>query len=400
MKWYYNIAQSIIEALQQIFNEEKQADKVVNHLLKSQKKWGARDRRFVAQVLYDIVRWKRYYEAIAEANIENQEDKWKILAVWSYLHQVDLPDWAEFQSIDLSSFDANSAKIADEAILNSIPDWLQAKGASQLGAELWKKEITALNKEAEVVIRVNTLKTTRYKLQQKLSEKGIETYRNVNFPNALFLSKRKKITHLPCYKKGLFEVQDASSQLVAPFSGAQSGMTVIDSCAGAGGKTLHLAAQMQNQGQIFAYDIYQHKIDELNTRAKRNNVSILRETAVINQELIKRNANLADILLIDAPCSSLGTLRRKPDLKWKLNPEKLRQIKVIQQDILNTYTSMLKPGGSLIYVTCSILPEENQEIVKDFLDKHNNYTFVDEKTIYPSALSGDGFYMAKLIKQH
>lgn len=399
MRWYYNIAQSIIDALHQIFNEEKQADKVVNHLLKSQKKWGARDRRFVAQVLYDVVRWKRFYEVIVDAKIENQEDKWKILAVWSYLHQFDLPDWTEFQSVDVTTIGDSVANIKEEAVLNSIPDWLQNKGITQLGETLWKNEIAALNKEAEVVVRVNTLKTTRYKLQQKLSEKGIETYRSVNFPNALFLSKRKKITHLPCYQKGLFEMQDASSQLVTPFSGAKPGMFVIDACAGAGGKTLHLAAQMQNKGQIFAYDIYQNKIDELNKRAKRNNVTILKETSIINQEIIKRNENLADILLIDAPCSSLGTLRRKPDIKWKLKPEKISQIKVIQQDILNSYVSMLKPGGTLIYVTCSILPEENQENIMYFLKQNKNFTFVEDKTLLSSVTNNDGFYMAKLKKQ-
>jgi len=173
MRWYYNIAQSIIDALHQIFNEEKQADKVVNHLLKSQKKWGARDRRFVAQVLYDVVRWKRFYEVIVDAKIENQEDKWKILAVWSYLHQFDLPDWTEFQSVDVTTIGDSVANIKEEAVLNSIPDWLQNKGITQLGETLWKNEIAALNKEAEVVVRVNTLKTTRYKLQQKLSQKKV-----------------------------------------------------------------------------------------------------------------------------------------------------------------------------------------------------------------------------------
>jgi len=194
-------------------------------------------------------------------------------------------------------------------------------------------------------------------------------------------------------------MQDASSQLVTPFSGAKPGMFVIDACAGAGGKTLHLAAQMQNKGQIFAYDIYQNKIDELNKRAKRNNVTILKETSIINQEIIKRNENLADILLIDAPCSSLGTLRRKPDIKWKLKPEKISQIKVIQQDILNSYVSMLKPGGTLIYVTCSILPEENQENIMYFLKQNKNFTFVEDKTLLSSVTNNDGFYMAKLKKQ-
>jgi 16S rRNA (cytosine967-C5)-methyltransferase len=175
-------------------------------------------------------------------------------------------------------------------------------------------------------------------------------------------------------------------------------MTVVDACAGAGGKTLHLASQMKNSGQIFAYDIYASKIEELNKRAKRNGVKILTEAAVITPKIISKNKEIADILLIDAPCSSIGTLRRKPDLKWKLNPEKVVQIKVIQQDILSNYAGMVKKDGLLIYVTCSILTEENQDNVKSFLKQNKNFIFVENKTVLPSQSGHDGFYMAKLKK--
>ena len=398
MKWYPNIAAAIIKALEDIFNHQKQGDKVINALLKSQPKWGSRDRKFVAKVLYDIIRWKRLYEYLADADIKTDKGKWAVLGVWTVLNKIDLPDWEEFKRLNPDEIINKYNSLTDEKIKQSVPDWLYDLGQSQLKSD-WLTELKALNREAEVVLRTNTLKTTPEKLQKIFYKEGLETYPHQDYPDALFLKNRRKLTHLKSYKQGLFEVQDASSQLVAPFTGVKPGQTIIDACAGAGGKTLHLAAQMQNKGQILAYDIYESKIKELKLRAQRNGVKNIVETSVINNEILKNNYQKADILLLDAPCSSLGTLSRKPGLKWELNPDKLRQINVIQRDILNDYESMLKPGGTLIYVTCSILPVENQEIVKDFLKTRKNYTFVEDKIILPSTSKGDGFYMAKLKKQ-
>ncbi len=397
MKWYFNLAKDMQDALQQIFNENRQGDKVVNSLLKSRRKWGSRDRKFVAKVLYDIIRWKRLYEYLADTDIKTKEGQYLVLGVWSVLNNMPLPARDEFKSINPKTILEKYNRLTDEKIKQSVPDWLFELGQQQL-KDTWNNELKALNREAEVVLRVNTLKTNRNKLKVLLLQEGIETYTHPDFPEALFLKDRRKLMHLNAYKQGLFEIQDASSQLVAPFTGAKAGDTVIDACAGAGGKTLHLATQMQNKGQILSYDIYPSKIKELNTRARRNGIENIVESAVITTEILKRNREKADILLLDAPCSSLGTLRRKPDLKWKLNPDKLMQINVIQRDIINDYEKMLKPGGYLVYVTCSILPQENKEIVNNFLSTHKNYTFVEDKTILPSKSVGDGFYMAKLKK--
>ena len=397
MKWYPNIAQAVISALTDIFNDERQADKVISFLLKSQKKWGSKDRRFTAQLLYDVVRWKRLYETLANDSILSKSGKWKIIGIWSILHKHPLPDWKEFEPLKEIDFFKKTKQIQDEKIIQSIPDWLHEAGKKELGAQ-WLDEISALNAEAEVVIRTNTLKTNKTKLQQILSSENIESHTKNDFPDALFIKGRKKLTHLKAYRNGLFEIQDASSQLVAPFSSAKPEMTVIDACAGAGGKTLHLAAQMKNKGEILAYDIYQPKLDELQKRAQRNAVKSIREVAVISEEIIKKNLDKADILLLDAPCSSIGTLRRKPDLKWKLNPERIKQINLTQKNIIHDYAGMVKKNGLLVYVTCSIFPSENQEIVKNFLKQNKNFIFVAEKTILPSESGHDGFYMAKLQK--
>ena len=398
MKWYRNLAEAAIIALDTIFNRHQQADKVVNNLLKSQKKWGSRDRKFVARLLFDIVRWKRLYEYLSGADMLSNEGKWYIIGTWAVLNDIPLPDWDEFKDLKSDVILKKFQHITNEAVKQSVPDWLFDLGQDQLKGQ-WLKILKALNEEAPVSIRVNRLKTNPENLKQRLQKQGIATYQEAGYPDALFLQERKKLTHLKCYKEGLFEVQDVSSQLVAPFTGATAGDIVIDACAGAGGKTLHLATQMQNKGQILAYDIYPSKIEELRKRAKRNGIKNLAESGVIDSEIVKKNYQKANILLLDAPCSSLGTLRRNPGLKWELNPNKVKQINVLQKDILDTYESMIKPGGYLIYVTCSILPMENEMIVKNFLNKHKNYIFVDEKTIWPSNSKGDGFYMAKLKKQ-
>jgi 16S rRNA (cytosine967-C5)-methyltransferase len=398
MKWYPNIAQAVTEALFTIFVQNKQADKVIVKLLKSNKKWGSRDRKFIAKVLYDIVRWKLLYEYLSGNTLNTETGRWNILAVWAIMNDIPLPDWDIFSQIDKNTILDKYYNLTDEQIKQSVPEWLFNTGIQSLGKKRWIDEIKSLNKEAPVYIRINTLKTNKHNIANIFNRNNIDYEEVTSFPDTMKILSRVKLTQLPAYRKGYFEIQDISSQQVAPFSGVKPGMTVIDACAGAGGKTLHLAAIMKNKGEIFAYDIYSSKIDELKRRALRNGVKNISEAKVITPEIINKNLQKADILLLDAPCSSLGTLRRKPGLKWELNPEKLKQINVIQQNIINDYEKMLKPGGYLIYVTCSILPLENEEIVNSFLKTHKNYTFVVDKTIYPSRYEGDGFYLAKLKK--
>ena len=170
-------------------------------------------------------------------------------------------------------------------------------------------------------------------------------------------------------------------------------MRVVDACAGAGGKTLHLAALMENKGQIIAMDLYDWKLKELKRRAKRNNVQNV-QTKVIEAKTIKRMENSADRLLIDAPCSGMGVLKRNPDAKWKLRPEFIDEILATQEKILADYSKIIKVGGMMVYATCSILPQENEQQVEKFLKNHPNYKMVSDKMHYPSETNYDGFYMA------
>jgi 16S rRNA (cytosine967-C5)-methyltransferase len=195
----------------------------------------------------------------------------------------------------------------------------------------------------------------------------------------------------------MFEIQDAGSQLIAPFLKPEPHMVVIDACAGGGGKTLHLAALMKNKGRIISMDTESWKLGELEKRAKRAGVTCVETQTIESPQTISKLTNTADRVLLDVPCSGLGVLKRNPDAKWKLSLNFIEKIKVLQQKILNDYSIMVKPGGLLVYSTCSLLPSENEKQVAAFLESQKDFQLLNEQTIYPSA-GFDGFYMA-LIKR-
>ena len=200
------------------------------------------------------------------------------------------------------------------------------------------------------------------------------------------------------FQRGFFEIQDASSQLVAPFLKIDPGMKICDVCAGAGGKTLHLSALSKNKGQIIAMDIYKHKLVQLKKRAKRNSAFNIETKLIENSKSIKRLKGKVDRLLIDAPCSGLGVLRRNPDSKWKLQPDFLNKIKDTQLEILKKYSKLIKKNGKMVYATCSILPSENEYQIQSFLksEEGKDFTLEEEKKISPLISGFDGFYMARL----
>jgi 16S rRNA (cytosine967-C5)-methyltransferase len=281
------------------------------------------------------------------------------------------------------------------ALRESIPDWLDALGAEELG-EKWDHEIKALNKEADVAIRVNTLKTDKEELKFQLAENGIETLEDATHPDALILKKRSNIFRNGYFLNGHFEVQDKGSQEIAMYLQVEPGMRVIDACAGAGGKTLHLAALMQNKGRIISMDVEARKLDELRKRASRAGAHIIETRVIESSKTIKRLESSADRVLLDVPCSGLGTLRRNPDAKWKLSPEFIVKIKQTQQEIIRSYSRMVKPGGLMVYATCSVLPSEDENQVSAFLSFNPNFSLQHQQYVMPSQSNSDGFYMALL----
>ena len=402
MRLHKNLCFAVIDGVLEIFNEKKYADKVIQRLLKRDKRWGSRDRGFIAETTYDIVRWKRLYAEISGVKEPfSRDDAWRLFAVWATLKGIKLPDWKYFKSTPSrkikGKFD-NALKI--RTLRESIPDWIDKLGSEELGEIIWEKEISKQNKQAEVIIRVNKLKTSKKNLKSKLVFENIETIEINGYPDALKLTEGKNVFKTECFKMGLFEVQDASSQLVAEFLDVKPGMKVIDACAGAGGKTLHLSALMKNKGSLIAMDIYESKLKKLKLRARRNGAHNIELKLIDSRKPIKKLHEKADRLLIDAPCSGLGVLRRNPDAKWKLKPNFINEIKQTQKNILQEYSKMLKHGGKMVYATCSILPSENQHQISSFLasDNGKNFKLIKEKNIYSHKSGYDGFYMALLEK--
>ncbi len=397
MRLHRNLVYTTIDSLNAIFNEKEYADKVVQRALKKDKRWGSHDRKFVAETIYEIVRWKRLYSEIAEVKeLYNREDLWRMFGVWAVLRGYPIPDWRQLEGIPerriKGRFDLLSK---DRRFRESIPDWMDELGVKELGEEIWTKEIAAQNEQAKVVLRVNTLKTTKQKLRAILMDEDIETEFMTDYPDALVLKERANVFLTDAFKQGFFEVQDASSQKVAYLLDVKPGMRVVDACAGAGGKTLHLASLMENKGQIVAMDIYESKLKQLKLRAKRNGVFNFDYRIIDSTKVIKKLHDKADRVLIDAPCSGLGVLKRNPDSKWKLQPEFIENIKKVQEEVLNDYSKIVKVGGKLVYATCSVLPSENQEQVKKFLNSENgkNFKFVKEEKILAHKSGFDGFYM-------
>ncbi len=395
-----NLVRASIEGLQQIFSEGRHADVIVNGILKSNPKWGSSDRKFIAETIYDIVRWwrKLWYLIREEPSLDNAA-LWRLCGAYFISRDITLPIWKEFDGLNIQEVHQNlfgSDNI--RAIRESIPDWLDEAAYKELGAA-WDKEIAELNRQAEFIIRTNTLKTTRKELQQGLKDEQTETSTIANHPDAVLVEERKRIFTTEYFKNGWFEMQDASSQEVAYFMELSPGMRVIDACAGGGGKALHCAAVMKNKGRIIGLDIHEWKLKELQKRAKRAGATIIETRIIDSSKVIKRQAESADRVLIDSPCSGLGVLKRNPDIKWKLTPESLNETREKQLKLLSDYCSMVKKGGKLIYVTCSILPSENENIVAQFLSEHNNFSKVKEKHILPSESGFDGFYMAMMERK-
>jgi len=373
-------------------------------VLRYDKRWGSRDRGFIAETTYDIVRWKRLYAEIAEVNAPfTRQNLFRLFAVWCVLRGIKLPDWKQLEHTPERRIKGRFDELSKiRRFRESIPDWMDELGKKALGETLWTKEIAALNTQADVILRANTLKTTKQDLRQLLKEEDIETETISGAKDALKLVERKNVFITQAFKNGLFEVQDASSQLVAPFLEVGPGQRVIDACAGAGGKTLHLATLLENKGQLIAMDIYESKLKKLKVRARRNGVHNVEGRVINSTKVIKKLHHSADRVLLDAPCSGLGVLRRNPDSKWKLQPEFIEKIKGVQQEILRNYSKMVKPGGKMVYATCSILPEENSEQVQNFLTSEEgaSFSFEKENNIYASEHGFDGFYMALLCKKN
>jgi len=271
----------------------------------------------------------------------------------------------------------------------SHPEWMVKSWLNLFGESFTEELVKSNNEQAPLTIRVNTLKTNKEELRCELNKEGFSTKNTKYIENALIIDNPSSIIKMETFKNGLFQVQDESSMLVAKVLDPKPGEFVIDVCSAPGGKATHIGQLMQNRGQIIARDIHDHKIKLIKDAALRLGIDIIRaEVFDASREDLKL-AQKADCVLVDAPCTGFGIIRRKPDIKWTRNAEDLDEIIKIQEKILKASSSYVKPGGVLVYSTCTIEPKENEEMVKSFLKDNREFELEDISSLIPEGLKKD-----------
>ncbi|QDE31064.1 MULTISPECIES: RsmB/NOP family class I SAM-dependent RNA methyltransferase [Shewanella] len=351
----------------------------------------------ITQVTGDILRRLNLYCFLVDIKPEEFDRLGsKLLNGWHIFHGLDLPKMQYSLQVEQAVFDANlEIAKADPVLWDGCPQWLDELGQAQLG-DKWPAERAALAEQPKRYLRVNELKCDREKLIARLQKEGVTSVPLSDVASAVEVTSDSALFRTDAFKDGWFEQQDAGSQLVANAVDAKPGMRVVDACAGAGGKTLHIAAQMQGKGRLLAMDIEQWKLDNLKTRAKRAGAHNVETRIIASSKTIKRLKFSADRVLLDVPCSGLGVLKRNPDSKWRDTPERLPILVELQKHILQSYSRMVKVGGILIYATCSIMPEENRNQIDAFLAENPQFTLIEDENILVSERGFDGFYLAKM----
>lgn len=351
----------------------------------------------ITQVGGDVLRRLNLYCYLSDVKPEEiSRLGTRLINAWHRFHELELPKLEYSLSLSETEYLVRLENAKKQAALwDGCPQWLDDMGQAQLG-DNWPKERAALNMQPKRFIRANTLKCTRDELGKKLRNEQVQTQIVEGVETALEVTSDSALFRTESFKKGWFEQQDAGSQLVAAAVDAKPGMRVIDACAGAGGKTLSIAAQMQGKGRLLAMDVEQWKLDSLKQRARRANASNVETRLIASSKTIKRLKLSAERVLLDVPCSGLGVLKRNPDAKWRDTPERLPVLVELQKHILHSYSRMVKVGGILVYATCSIMPEENRDQIDTFLAENKHFTLLKDETISVADSGFDGFYMARL----
>lgn len=362
------------ELLRQALRFEHPADAVVSRFFRDHRNLGPRERATLAETVYAVLRRKLLLEKLALSGSGPKERRLAILGFAAPR------EWlAAALSDSEKQWLASCDQVRPEELLephrHNLPDWLVQPLKDQLAGDFWPL-VDSLNHGAGLDLRVNTLLAKREAIQKELQSEGISATPTPYSPWGLRIAGKPALNKLPAFTRGAIEVQDEGSQLLALLLDAKRGEMVVDFCAGAGGKTLALGATMRNTGRLYAFDTSAHRLDALKPRLARSGLSNVHPAAIANErdERIKRLAGKIDRVLIDAPCSGLGTLRRNPDLKWRQNPQALQELAAKQAAILSSASRLLKPGGRLVYATCSLLRQENEDIAHALSAAHPEFS--------------------------
>lgn len=356
---------------------EHPADAVVSRFFRDNRGLGPRERATLAETVYTVLRKKLLFDHLAPSGSGPKERR---LAILGFHGPRDFLKSAltEQEKNWLDQCDAINPADLMERHRHNLPEWLVQPLKDQLGDEFWPLA-ESMAQNAPLDLRVNVLKEKRADVQKELAQAAIKSVATPYSPWGLRIEGKPALTKLDAFTRGAIEVQDEGSQLLALLLDAKRGEMVVDFCAGAGGKTLAIGATMRSTGRLYAFDVSAHRLDALKPRMARSGLSNIHPAAIAHErdERIKRLAGKIDRVLVDAPCSGLGTLRRNPDLKWRQSAKAVQELVVKQAGILDSAARLLKPGGRLVYATCSILPQENEAIAEAFTAAHPDFVPLD-----------------------
>lgn len=353
------------------------ADAVVSRYFRDHRNLGPRERATLAETAYTVLRKKTLFEALARSGSGPKERRLAILgfhAPRNFL-QAALSD----QEIKwLNECDAIPPQELMAQHRHNLPQWMAEALQAQVGDQ-FEALAASMLEPAPLDLRVNALNAKRDAVQKELAKEGIKAEATPFSPWGLRVQDKPALTKLAAFQEGRLEVQDEGSQLLALLLDAKRGEMVVDFCAGAGGKTLAIGAQMRNTGRLYAFDVSAHRLEALKPRLARSGLSNVHPAALAHErdERVKRLAGKIDRVLVDAPCSGLGTLRRNPDLKWRQDQKAVSELTEKQLSILTSAARMVKSGGRLVYATCSVLPEENERIAEAFQKAHFDFVSLD-----------------------
>jgi 16S rRNA (cytosine967-C5)-methyltransferase len=393
----------IVELLEHTERNNQPTDHTVAEFFRSRKYLGSHDRRFIAQTVYGMIRFRRrlnallgqyfkehpplkqpssspaaqYLQFIAYSSAVEEIDPKQIIELLEerraiFIAEIELSHIVYWMVQNKSLNFVQGDDVRQLADWYSFEEWMVSECVAQFGQEEAEDLLHALNSEAPISLRVNTLKTDVERCRKRLHEEGVETTNTRYSPTGLVAEKRFNTQASAAYKEGWFEIQDEGSQIICQLTEPKAGEFVIDACAGAGGKTLNMAELMQNTGEIIAFDAEPKRLKELEKRAARSGVSIIvtRRVGTMHPgDLLGK----ADVVLVDAPCSGVGTIRRNPSLKWSVTPTLVDNFARQQAELLDTNASYVKRGGRLVYATCSLLQKENEDVVGKFLERHSDF---------------------------
>ncbi len=388
----------LTQAVLRILADGRHADRVIERLLR-QRPPRDEHRRLIAQTVYGVVRhYRRLVWALNETEDLSAEQISRCIRAWWVLSAVPMAPSLRAGLPPRRTLRQRWEHPPSRAIRFSFPDWLDRYAAEQCGHR-WETIAAAFEQEPRIILRTNTLKILRDDLLARLRQQGIDAEPHPTEPDAIVLGEYRNVFALEEFHAGLFEMQDAASQALARLLDVAPGMFVVDACAGSGGKTLHLAALMQNRGRIIALDTASWKLDELRRRAARADVSIIQTRPITSTKVIKRLAGRAERLLLDLPCSGSGVWRRNPDGKWHLTPEDIPRLQQLQRQILSRYLPMLAPTGRALICTCSIFPAEGEQLCH-WLAAHGRWHILQHGRFDPSTSPDqDGFFWAIVAQQ-